>query len=174
MKHVLSIVLFVFAGLSLIAQDRAKSPHATTTQKVGLTDITVDYSRPGLKDRAAFGADSKLAPLDKLWRTGANAVTKITFSEDVKVGGQAVAAGTYVVLTMPGAKSWKFHLYTPHEGYWSSFKGDTPVAATEASPTTVSDSQESFLISFDHLKDYSAHLVLAWGTTRVAIPIEVN
>ena len=174
MRQLTLLVFVALLGFSLTAQERAKSPFSTTTQTVGLTDITVEYSRPGLKDRAAFADNSELAPLNKLWRTGANAVTKITFSDDVKVGGQKVAAGSYVVLTMPGADSWKFHLYTPHEGYWVSFREDTPVAAVSATPSTASDSQESFLISFDHLKDHSAQLTMAWGTTRVAIPIEVN
>jgi len=174
MRQLTLLVFVTLLGLSLTAQDRAKSPASTTTQTVGLTDITVEYSRPGLKDRAAFANDSELAPLGKLWRTGANAVTKITFSDDVKVGGEDVAAGTYVILTMPGADSWKFHLYTPHEGYWVSFREDTPVAAVSVTPTTASDSQESFLIAFDHLRDHSAHLTMAWGTTRVAIPLEVK
>ena len=111
MRQLTLLVFVALLGFSLTAQERAKSPFSTTTQTVGLTDITVEYSRPGLKDRAAFADNSELAPLNKLWRTGANAVTKITFSDDVKVGGQKVAAGSYVVLTMPGADSWKFHLY---------------------------------------------------------------
>ena len=174
MRQLTLVVFVALLGFSLTAQERAKSPASTTTQTVGLTDITVEYSRPGLKDRAAFGKETPLAPLGSLWRTGANAVTKITFSDDVKVGGKDVAAGSYVILTMPGADSWKFHLYTPHEGYWNSFKEDTPVAAVSATPTTSSDSQESFLIAFDHLRDNSAHLTMAWGTTRVAIPLEVK
>lgn len=174
MRQLSILVFVVLLGFSLTAQERAKSPFSKTMQTVGLTDITVEYSRPGLKDRAAFGNDSKLAPLNKLWRTGANAVTTITFSDDVKVGGKDVSAGSYVILTMPGADSWKFHLYTPHEGYWVSFREDTPVLAVSATPTTASESQESFLISFDHLKDHSAHMNMAWGTTRVAIPIEVK
>jgi len=170
MKQIALLAVVTLFGLTLSAQKRAPSPFSKSTQTVGLTDITVEYSRPGLKDRSL----AKMAPANQLWRTGANAVTTITFSDDVKVGGQDVAAGSYVILTMPGADMWKMHLYTPHEGYWVSFKEDTPVAAIEAAPTTSSDSQETFLISFDHLRDYSAHLTLAWGTTRVAFPIEVK
>lgn len=174
MRQFALLALITLFGLSLNAQKKQPSPFSKTMQTVGLTDITVEYSRPGLKDRAAFGADSKLAPLGKLWRTGANAVTKITFSDDVKVGGKEVAAGTYTVLTMPGADSWAFHLYTPKEGYWSAYKEDKPVLAVTAKPMTTDATVESFLISFDQLRDTSAHLVMSWANTSVHIPIEVK
>lgn len=174
MRLISTLAFSLFLCLTISAQKKAPSPFSTSTQTVGLTDITVEYSRPGLKDRQAFGEDSPLAPLGKLWRTGANAPTMITFSDDVKVGGQDVPAGKYAVLTMPGADTWKFHLYTPQEGYWVVYREATPVAAVEATPTTSNETIESFLISLDHLRDTSAHLNLAWGNTRVAIPIEVK
>ncbi|HEY0714471.1 MAG TPA: DUF2911 domain-containing protein, partial [Polyangia bacterium] len=79
------------------------SPNAKVSQRVGFTDISVDYSSPGVKKRKVWG---ELVPLDKMWRTGANASTKVTFSKDVVIGDKPVPAGTYALLTIPGKKSW--------------------------------------------------------------------
>src|SRR5512139_1554795 len=79
------------------------SPKATLTQRVGLTDVTISYSRPSVKGRVIWG---ELVPFDKPWRTGANAATTITFSDDVTVEGQKLAAGTYSIVTIPGKAEW--------------------------------------------------------------------
>ena len=79
------------------------SPACTIKQRVGLTDIEVVYSRPGIKGRQIFGS---LVPYDKVWRTGANNATKITFSTPVKLNGQDVAAGSYALYTIPGEDEW--------------------------------------------------------------------
>jgi hypothetical protein len=81
----------------------APSPHSKTEQKVGLTDITIDYSRPSMRGRTIFG---DLVPFDKTWRTGANANTKITFSDDVSIDGKKLKKGTYAIYTIPNKESW--------------------------------------------------------------------
>lgn len=81
----------------------ATSSSATLKQKVGLTDITITYSRPGMKGRAIFG---NLVPFDKVWRTGANKNTEVTFSTEVMVGDKNVAADTYALYTKPGKNKW--------------------------------------------------------------------
>src|SRR3954452_15629791 len=79
------------------------SPFAKVVQTVGLTDITVDYSSPGVKGRKIWGG---VVPFDQVWRTGANSATRITFSKDVTVGTTKVPAGSYSIFTIPGADAW--------------------------------------------------------------------
>ncbi len=103
-KTILSLFLAAFA-FSATAQINtpAPSPSQKIEQKVGLTDVTLEYSRPGMKGRTIFG---DLIPFDKVWRTGANQNTKITFSTDVTIDGKALKKGTYAVYTKPGKQSW--------------------------------------------------------------------
>lgn len=166
--------LMLFAAGSLSAQDqRAPSPAAKLMQKVGLTDVTVEYSRPSMKGRTIFAKDG-LVPFDKIWRTGANGATKITFSGPVTIGDTELEAGTYAILTKPGKKTWAVHFYPFEANGWGSYQKATPAAMAEATPTMGSQSVESFLITIDHLKDYSAHLVMMWDKTSVAVPFTVK
>jgi hypothetical protein len=87
----------LFAAQTL--QFPAPSPACTIKQRVGLTDIEIVYSRPGIKDRQIFGG---LVPYGEVWRTGANASTKVTFSTPVKLNGEQIPAGTYALYTIPG------------------------------------------------------------------------
>jgi hypothetical protein len=98
----LSFALFSTSALAQLDLPQP-SPAATVSQRVGLTDISVEYSSPAVNKRKIWGG---LVPFDKPWRTGANAATKITFSRDVTVGGKAVPAGTYSVVSCPTAKGW--------------------------------------------------------------------
>lgn len=175
MKHIFLLVLFAgFSAFSLSAQKVAPSPAGTTIQTVGLTEITVEYSRPGLKGRAALSEGSALAPLGKLWRTGANAATKITFDKDVKVAGQAVAAGSYALLTIPGASEWTVNLYPYEASSWRSYSEADPAVSAKAGAATMDSPIETFMITFDEIKDNSAVLIMGWSTTIAALPIEVN
>ncbi|HOY13975.1 MAG TPA: DUF2911 domain-containing protein, partial [Saprospiraceae bacterium] len=111
MRNFFLIVLLCAAVFStdLLAQNGpSPSPGAKTTQTIGTTDVTVAYSRPSIKGRKIFG---ELVPFDAVWRTGANSATKITFSKDVKVEGQALPAGDYALFTTPGKTSWKIHFH---------------------------------------------------------------
>jgi hypothetical protein len=83
------------------------SQHATITQRVGLTDVSIDYSRPNMRGREIFGG---LVPYGKVWRTGANSPTKIKFSDAVKIGGQDVPAGEYAFYTIPNQDEWSIIL----------------------------------------------------------------
>lgn len=169
-------LLFLMIGLtysSAIAQDRAPSPAATVEQKVGLTDITVTYSRPSVKGRTIF-ADSGLVPYGKTWRTGANAATKITFSDAVKVEGAELAAGEYAITTVPGPDSWKINFYPYKESRWTSYNEATPSASVTVSPGKLEQPIESFIIAFDGLKDYSATMMIGWENTIVPVGITVN
>ncbi len=150
----------------------APSPAATVSQRVGLTDIAITYSRPGVKGREIFGW---LVPLGELWRTGANAATKISFSTDVKLGGQAVPAGTYALFTIPEAREWTVILNKVAEqsgtyGYDEAQDLLRVKVPVEALPEPL----ESFTISVDELTADSAQLTLAWEKTAVRVPIGVD
>jgi hypothetical protein len=141
-------------------------------QKVGLTDVTLEYSRPSMRGRTIFG---DLVPYEKLWRTGANAYTKITFSDDVTIDGQEVKAGTYSIFTKPGQQSWEVFLYTDTEGGGTPEKWEESKVAAKTTPqvSTLPMDIETFTMLFGNLTNGSAELGLMWENAYVPIKIEV-
>ena len=175
----LSLVLFSFSvlalGTSCIAQqNRAPSPACKMEQKVGLTDITVEYSRPSVKDRTVF-ADDGLVPFGKIWRTGANAATKITFSDDVKIEGKDLAKGSYAILTVPTKMEWAVNFYPYEATGWNTYTSKDPKLSVKVKPHSLGETQiESFFIAVGDLRDYSATLNFVWENTRVPVKLEVK
>ena len=158
----------------LAAQTRAASPACTISQKVGLTDVTVVYSRPSKKERAIFAADG-LVPYGKPWRTGANTATKITFSDDVKLGEQSLTKGDYTILTVPGASEWKVMLYPYDSGSWGSYVEKAPAISFTTTPVNLGEvSIETFMIDIGNLRDNSAVIGLAWDNVYVPLALEVK
>ena len=174
MKKLLTAFLaiaFLAVTVSVNAQDEkaAPSPFSKVEQKVGTTDVTIEYSRPGVKDRKIFG---ELVPYDKQWRTGANGVTKFTISKDIKVEGQDLAAGTYTLMTTPGSSTWEVHFMTYTEGSPRAYADAKPVLTAKVNAASLGDvSVESFLIFIDQLRDTSATLMIAWD--NVAVPVKL-
>ena len=148
------------------------SPEATTSQVVGLTQFEIKYSRPSTRERDVFG---NLVPYDKLWRTGANANTTITFDEDIVFGGQPVKAGTYALFTKPSQDEWDIFLFEKVDnwGLPQNWNEELIVAQTKASSTQIEEHVESFTIDFNNFTKNTAHLVLKWENTMVKIPVEV-
>ena len=148
----------------------APSSSQTIKQAFGLGDITVDYSRPSVKGRTVFG---DLVPFGKVWRTGANASTKITFSEDVKVEGKDVKAGTYAVYTIPNKDSWDFTLYSDLtlNGNTSVYKPENEVLHITVKPTALTAKVETFTINLADVTATSATLEILWDKTRVPVSI---
>src|SRR5690606_33418061 len=150
----------------------AASPSSTLIQKVGLTDVTVEYSRPSMRGRTIFG---DLVPYGKLWRTGANARTKITFSDNVMIGDQELKAGSYAIFTKPGASSWEVIFYTEADG------GGTPATWDESKVAATTTAQvykmpvdvETFTITLDDLTDNSATLGMMWSDIYVGVKFDV-
>jgi len=154
-KLILLVCVGLFSlGANAQIETPAPSPFQKIEQKVGLTDVTLEYSRPSVKGRKVFGG---LVPYGKLWRTGANANTKITFSDDVTIGGSSLKAGTYAIFTKPSASNWEVIFYsdatnwgTPSEEKWD----DKKVAATVTAPAyPMPMSVETFTMTFDDLKN---------------------
>jgi len=150
----------------------AASPACTLKQHIGLTDIEIEYSRPGVKDRTIFGG---LVPYGKVWRTGANAATKITFSTPVKLNGTDIPAGTYALFTIPGEDEWTI-IINKGAAQWGAFQYDekADVVRFQATPVKLSKPMETFVIEFTDIRDESARLNLAWEKTLVPIKFEVD
>lgn len=151
----------------------AASPFQSTKQSFGLGEITIDYSRPATKGRVIFG---DLVPFAKVWRTGANATTKITFSNDVKVGGKDVKAGTYGLFTIPGKTSWQVMLSKDLNlgANVADYKVENEVVRVEVKPTTLSNKIETFTIDIADIMPSSATLEIMWDKTRVPVPLTVD
>ncbi|HEX8328352.1 MAG TPA: DUF2911 domain-containing protein [Hymenobacter sp.] len=152
----------------------AASPQSTVTQRVGLTDITIVYSRPGLKGRAAFGEKSPLAPLGERWRTGANATTSIKFSDDVTVEGKKVPAGEYGIYTIPGKTEWTVVLNKNLKmgANVEGFKAEEDVASFKVKPYSLGSTKvETFTIDFSDLTPATANVNMMWATTGAKFKI---
>lgn len=148
------------------------SPKATVEQVVGLTDVTIEYSRPSMKGRTIFG---DLVPFGKLWRTGANANTTISFSEDVVIDGKTLKKGKYALFVTPKADNWEFIFYSDTDNWgtpdeWS----DSKVALrANARPEMLSKVVESFTIGINNLDNNYANLEISWEKTLVPLKFEV-
>jgi len=144
------------------------SQHAVVKQRVGLTDIEVDYSRPNKNKREIFGG---LVPWDKVWRTGANAATKIKFSDSVTLGDKEIPAGEYGLFSIPKPNEWTIILSKKAE---LPYKPDADVARVTAAPVNVAEERETFLIGFNDLRTDNATMFLAWDKTVVPIKLKTN
>jgi len=166
----------VIPGSVSAADDKVEFPaasqHAVVKQRVGLTDVEVDYSRPNKNNRDIFGG---LVPFDKPWRTGANQPTKVTISAPVKVGDKDVAAGEYVLYTIPGANDWAI-IFSKNLKAQSlaDHKPEDEAARVTAKPVALAAPAETFTIGFEDLRANSATMYLEWDKTRVPVKLTTN
>lgn len=154
------------------------SPNATVSQTLGITDLTVTYSRPGVKGRTVWGT---LVPNGQPWRAGANEATTFTTTGEITFGGQKLAAGTYALIAIPGETEWTIALNTDKE-LWGAFgyKPEKDVLTVKVKPEAA-PMEEWLSYSFDGLMPNGAtsmpnsgNLVLRWEKMRVAVPISVD
>ncbi|HUA39895.1 MAG TPA: DUF2911 domain-containing protein [Candidatus Sulfopaludibacter sp.] len=151
----------------------AASPACTLKQRVGLTDIEVDYSRPGVKNRTIFGG---IVPYGQVWRTGANQATKLTLNTPVKLEGHEIPAGTYALFTIPGENEWTV-IINKDASQWGAFQYNEKddLVRFKVTPVTLSDTHiETFTVEFNHIRDESAVLNLVWDNTVVPIRLAVE
>ncbi|AWI26661.1 DUF2911 domain-containing protein [Flavobacterium pallidum] len=150
----------------------APSPKAHVEQVVGLTDVTVDYSRPGVKGRTIFG---DLVPFGKLWRTGANANTTINFSEDVVIDGKTLKKGKYALYTTPKADNWDVIFYSSTDNWGTPETWDESKVAlkTNVKPEMLNRNVESFTIGINGLDNNYGMLEISWEKTVAAVKFEV-
>lgn len=178
MRSLTLLVLCFAFGFGLQAQIKtpAPSPKCEIKQVIGLGDFNVEYSRPSAKGRPIFAADG-LVPYGSLWRTGANASTKVSFSSDVMIDGREVPAGKYALYTIPNADSWTivFHKNLEHWGVGGkAYKETEDQLRLNVKPKRTSGTVETFTIDFANITSNSCHLVISWENTMVAIPISID
>lgn len=170
MKKFTLLLFAVSMCFSLEAQIQtpAPSPSSTLEQKVGLTDVTVKYSRPAMKGRTIFG---DLVPYGAIWRTGANENTTITFSDDVTIKDKPLKAGTYAIYTRPDEAVWEVFFYTATDNWGNPAEWDaSKVAATVKVETfDIPMPIESFTITFDDLHNNGGTLGIMWENTYVGV-----
>lgn len=171
------ITLFLFVGLissfvNAQIQVPQPSPSAKIEQEVGLTNVTVEYSRPGMRGRVIFG---DLVPYGEKWRTGANNNTTISFDTNVVIDGKELKAGTYAIYSIPQENEWKVLFYEDSNNWglpqdWQDSKVALEATATvQEMPMTM----HTFTILIDELQNDSAVLNIIWENTIVTLPFEV-
>jgi hypothetical protein len=151
----------------------APSPLQTVKQAFGLSDITIEYSRPSAKGRMIFG---DLVPYGKTWRTGANNATKITFGDDVKIEGKEVAAGTYALYTVPNKDSWEIMLYKDLTlgGNVADYKKENELLRVTVKPKAIAEKKETFTIGISDISSNSANIELVWENTCVVFNVTTD
>ncbi len=171
MKHVLLAIVFGCALYTAPAQLKTPAPSPTQTlkQDFGLSSIELSYSRPGVKGRKIFG---DVVPFGKVWRTGANGATTLTFSDDVTIGGTKIPAGKYGLLSIPNQDNWtliitrQLNVTSP-----AAYKAENDVVRIPVQAISLPFSIESFTMLFADITPSSCNLQLLWENTMVVLPI---
>jgi hypothetical protein len=147
------------------------SPEASVSQTVGITDIQVDYFRPGVKGRVIWG---ELVPYNEMWRTGANRATLVSFDADVMVEGKKLEKGKYSFFTIPTQDEWTI-IFNKNTELWgtSGYKQEEDVLRLQVKPQTA-EFTERMMFYFADLKDNSASLVLQWEKLKISLSIGVD
>ncbi len=151
----------------------AASPFTELKTTVGLTDVAIEYSRPSVRGREIFAAGG-LVPYGEIWRTGANAATKLTFSRDVVLGGKDLKAGSYAILTKPGADNWEVMLFPYESGNWGSYVEKDPAATFSAKVGKSGHRFETFTIDVNDIDHAGANINILWNYTLVSLPLSVH
>lgn len=174
MKKILIALVVILSSIVTQAQVLAPqpSPKSTINQIVGLTDVEIEYSRPSARGRNVFG---ELVPFGKVWRTGANSNTTISFSEDVVINGKTLKKGKYALYTLPKVESWEIIFYSKTDNWgnpeeWN--EGDVALRAI-AIPEVSNKNAETFTIDISNLDNNFAYLNLSWEKTSVSLKFDV-
>lgn len=171
------ILIAAFAVCTLFTADAqlrtpAPSPAQTIKQDFGLSSVELSYSRPAMKGRKVFG---DLVPFGKVWRTGANQATTLTFGEEVMIGGKKIPAGKYGLLSIPDKNSWTLIISKQTDVTSpTAYKEDMDVVRVTAETMKMKDNMESFTMQFADVKSNSCALHIMWEGTAVALPITVD
>lgn len=166
----LVFVLCWLAAFQLHAQivTPQPSPAATVSQKIGLADVSVAYSRPSLRGRKLFGG---IREYGQVWRTGANQATKLTVSDEITINGTKVAAGEYAIMSIPAQNEWTVILSKDLKVTEATYKQENDAARFTVKPTATAQKTETFTIDFSDVTANSANLNIAWENTKAALKI---
>ena len=168
---VLGLCVFLFSSLEAqTLKTPAPSPLQTIKQNFGLGEVSIEYSRPSAKGRVIYG---DVVPFGNIWRTGANSATKITIGEDTKIEGNAIAAGTYAIYTLPGKDAWDIMFYKDLTlgGNVGDYKKEDEVLRVSVKPSAYAQKIETFTIDFSDMTATSCNVELLWEKTRVAFAL---
>jgi tetratricopeptide (TPR) repeat protein len=174
MKKIIFILAVIIANFTIEAQVKTPqpSPKSTLNQVVGLTDVVVEYNRPSAKGRVVFG---DLVSFGKTWRTGANANSTVSFSDDVTIAGKLLKKGKYAIFTVPKADIWEVNFYSATDNWGTPENWDENKVAARVmvDPIMLGNHVETFTISINNLTNDSATLDISWEKTMVSVKFEV-
>ncbi len=171
--NIFSFLLMLVIATTSFGQIKtpAASPTAKYDTQVGLTNVTLDYSRPSKNGRKIYG---DLVPFDKMWRTGANKNSTITFSDDVMISGAEVKKGTYAIFTMPSAASWTVYFYSDIENWGTPEKwDDAKVVAKVMVKPVANNMTETFTMDVANVTNESFTLAINWDNVSVPVKVDV-
>jgi hypothetical protein len=177
MKKICILSVLVLCSLFLAPSfAQVKMPQASSAQTIiqefGLGTVTVKYSRPNVKGRNVF---NDLAPYGEVWRTGANTITTISFSDDLSLAGNQVKAGEYALLSIPGKDTWTIVLNKDTKQWGAyTYKQSEDVLRFTVKPSRLNEKMETFTIGFSEVTPSSAKLDLMWADIRVSIPMATD
>lgn len=175
MRSIIWIFTLIVLVQSVFGQDfkvPTLSPQSDITQEFALTDVKLSYARPSAKGRKVYG---DLVPFNEVWRTGANASTKLTFSQEVKIEGNSLKAGTYALYTIPGEKEWTIiiHTNTKHRSLAGNvYKPEEDAFRFKVKPSKTANFVETFTIEFGDITTSSCTLAISWENTEIKFSIE--
>lgn len=171
---ILALALATTVTFAATAQIKAPkpSPLGEVEVMVGLTEIEVEYSRPGKKDREIFG---KLVPYGEIWRTGANASTKFKTDKDITINGKELKKGEYALYTIPGESEWTI-IFHNNTSYWGvgDYKEEEDALRVTAKPTAIKETIETFTIEFGYFSNSGAKMMIMWDNTLVSVDIDTK
>ncbi|MCB0278695.1 MAG: DUF2911 domain-containing protein [Calditrichaeota bacterium] len=163
-----TIIVLLFVQ-SLYSQKARPSPNASVSQTFGVTEVTVKYCRPGIKGRDVW--NTNIAPYGKVWRTGANEATTITFTKDVKINGETVKAGSYTLFTIPDKAEWTIILNKTTGQWGTQYDSATDLMRFNVKAMVV-EFKERLEIDLDNPTDDSVELGIHWEKAKVKFKIE--
>ena len=169
LEKFLVIGAVVLVSATGVAETAKGSPKASVSQTVDRSEITVDYSRPGVRDRVIWG---ELVPYGEIWRAGANEKTNLDFSDDVVIEGMTIPAGTYSFYVIVTEKEWTLILNSDWMGHGTDHNESADILRFKVTPTDAPH-EEWLRYGFENLEKNATTLYLHWGKKRVAFRIEL-
>lgn len=165
------VTFFIVSDLNSQIQYLRLSPSQKIEQRIGATDITLEYSRPQMKDREIFGS---LVPYNKMWRTGANENTIISFSHRVKIDNEDIAKGSYALMTKPHKEKWEIYFYKDIKNLDvpNPIDSSNLIYLTTVESRQLNEDEKSLTINFHDITETSVNLSISWEKTSVKVPIE--
>ena len=176
--NLIALFLMVICGATAQINTPQPSPSGSVSSVVGLTEIKIDYFRPGVKGREVFGEGSDfLVPYGQIWRTGANAGSILSLSTEAKIGGKDVKAGEYQIVTKPGAGEWEVMLLNEMiGGNMTKYKEDIVAAKFSVRPQSTNEYAERMSFQIAHISkdNKTADIKFSWDNVILYIPVEVS